>query len=84
MSDILARLDAAIGGPDRRSKTGRVRKTTPTKVETALLLDAKAEIERLRTLLKQQKAEIVEWLEGQGQPGYASQIFHTKWGGDHD
>jgi hypothetical protein len=50
--DILARLDAAIGGPDRRTKDGRrTRKYTPLKVETALLADAKAEIERLRELL---------------------------------
>jgi hypothetical protein len=48
MTDILTRLDAAIGGPDRRTKTGRVRKLTPLKIETQLLVDAKAEIERLR------------------------------------
>jgi hypothetical protein len=42
------------------------------------------EIERLRELLKRQKAEIVEWLEGQGQPGYASQIHHTRWGGSDE
>jgi hypothetical protein len=52
MTDILARLDAAIGGPDRRSKDGRPRKTTPTKIETALLIDAKEEIERLRNLIE--------------------------------
>ena len=47
--DLIARLDAAIGGPDRRRKDGaRLRKMTPLKVETQLLLDAKAEIEELR------------------------------------
>jgi hypothetical protein len=48
VNDILTRLDAAIGGPDRRTRDGRVRKLTPLKVETQLLVDAKAEIERLR------------------------------------
>jgi hypothetical protein len=51
VTDILTRLDIAIGGPDRRTKTGRVRKLTPMKIETALLVDAKAEIERLRLML---------------------------------
>jgi hypothetical protein len=51
VSDLLERLDAAIGGPDRRTKDGRrTRKMTPLKVETQLLLDAKAEIERLRAV----------------------------------
>jgi chromosome segregation ATPase len=46
--DLITRLDAAIGGPDRRTKDGRrARKYTPLKVETQLLVDAKAEIERL-------------------------------------
>jgi hypothetical protein len=49
MTDILDRLDAAIGGPDRRTKDGRrTRRYTPLKVETALLVDAKVEIENLR------------------------------------
>ena len=49
MTDLLARLDAAIGGPDRRCKDGRrTRRYTPLKVETQLLLDAKLEIEELR------------------------------------
>jgi hypothetical protein len=51
VTDILTRLDVAIGGPDRRTKTGRVRKLTPLKVETALLVDAKAHITRLRELV---------------------------------
>jgi hypothetical protein len=52
MSDLLERLDAAIGGPDRRTRDGRrTRKMTPLKVETALLADAKAEIERLNKTL---------------------------------
>ena len=47
--DLIARLDAAIGGPDRRRKDGaRVRKMTPLKIEVQLLLDAKVEIEELR------------------------------------
>jgi hypothetical protein len=50
--DLIARLDAAIGGPDRRRKDGaRVRKMTPLKIEVQLLLDAKAEIQRLRNEL---------------------------------
>jgi hypothetical protein len=60
--DLLTRLDAAIGGPDRRTKTGRVRKLTPMKIETQLLVDAKAEIEKLRTLL----LRAVEGLEDEG------------------
>jgi hypothetical protein len=36
--DLLDRLDAAIGGPDRRTRDGRrTRKMTPLKVETAQL-----------------------------------------------
>jgi hypothetical protein len=70
MTDLIARLDAAIGGPDRRSKTGRVRKTTPTKIETALLVDAKAEIERLRgTLLA-----IRDWADERDHQGIVEKI----------
>jgi hypothetical protein len=60
--DLITRLDAAIGGPDRRAKDGRPRKTTPTKIETALLIDAKAEISRLR--------ELIEMLERIVERGY--------------
>jgi hypothetical protein len=52
MNDILDHLGVAIGGPDRHSKDNRPRKTPPTKIETQLLLDVKAEIARLRTLIE--------------------------------
>jgi flagellar biosynthesis chaperone FliJ len=55
--DLIARLDAAIGGPDRRTKDGRVRKLTPMKIETQLLVDARAEVVRVR--------DLCETIEGQ-------------------
>jgi hypothetical protein len=58
VSDLLERLDAAIGGPDRRTKDGRrTRKYTPLKVETQLLVDARAEVVRVR--------DLCETIEGQ-------------------
>ena len=71
MTDLIARLDAAIGGPDRRTKDGRrTRKYTPLKVETQLLLDAKAEIERLRgTLLT-----IRDWADERDHQGIVEKI----------
>ncbi len=57
MTDILTRLDAAIGGPDRRTRDGRVRKMTPMKIETQLLIDAKAEMERLQKEIVLRKAQ---------------------------
>ena len=78
MSDIVERLWASL----------RLRAFDGDALERSVcaqqMSDAAMEIKRLRETLKRQKAEIVEWLEAQGQPGYASQIHHTRWGGSDE